>query len=58
MKNIEFAAPTVMSVAGRAAEIASILAVAIIRTQIAENEVHSAPYLFGNLAQAHAVLPQ
>lgn len=42
MKNIEFAAPTAMSATGRAAEITSILARAIIRTWLAENEDHSA----------------
>ena len=42
MKNIELSSPTVMSPTERAAEIASILALAIIRTHIAENEAHSA----------------
>lgn len=41
MKNIELTSPTLMSPTGRAAEIASILAFAIIRTHIAENEAHS-----------------
>ncbi len=42
MKNIELPTPTAMSAAGRSAEITSILASAIIRTQLAEDEAHSA----------------
>jgi hypothetical protein len=42
MKNIELATPTAMSATGRSTEITSILANAIIRTQLAEHEAHSA----------------
>ncbi len=58
MKNIELTSPTVMSATGRAAEITSILATAIVRTQLAQVEkqrevdlgylpgqrVHTTPY--------------
>lgn len=36
MKNIKLATPTAMSATARAAEITSILAAAIIRTQLAQ----------------------
>ncbi len=42
MKSIELPTPTAMSATRRAAEITSILASAIIRTQLAENEAHRA----------------
>ncbi len=58
MKNIELTSPTTMSATARAAEITSILAAAIIRTQFAQAEkqrefdlgflpdqrVHTTPY--------------
>ncbi len=58
MKNIELTSPTAMSATARAAEITSILAAAIIRTQLAQAEkqrefdlgflpdqrVHTTPY--------------
>ena len=42
MNTIEIASSTVMSATARAAEITSILAAAIVRTQFAENQAQSA----------------